>query len=148
MMVPHKVASQVSYMQLHQAVISCTDFHLIDHQNQILIANLAAKFPSARLFIEALLRFCPINGSTIMMHRSLPPRIGAFDESLRCTQDYEYWIRVHLARVDFHYINETLTLYRWHDGMGTQRMKELNEQEFIRVRDRYAPHLHALLSII
>lgn len=145
-MKPNKLARQVAYMRQHQALICCTDFDLIDAHNNVLHPALAAKFPSARLFIEALLHYCPINGSTIMMHRSLPPAIGLFDESLLCVQDYEYWIRVHLARVDFHYLNESLTWYRWHGGMGTQRMKERSDHEFAVVRDRYAPHLHALLS--
>jgi glycosyltransferase involved in cell wall biosynthesis len=148
LMVPHKIEAQLDYMMHHQALISCTDFHLIDGNSQLLIASLAAKYPNARLFIEALLTFCPINGSTVMMHRSLQQIVGWFNESLLCTQDYEYWMRVHLARVDFHYINEPLTHYRWHDGMGTQRKKQFCEAEFIHVRDRYAPDLHALLSLL
>ncbi len=148
LMYPHKIESQVNFMKRHQALISCTDFHLIDAYNNITMRALAVKFPSHRKLIEALFTFCPINGSTVMMHRSLPGRIGYFNETLACTQDYEYWLRVHLARVDFYFINEVLTLYRWHDGMGSVQKKAVVDQEFNLVRDRYAPQMNALISLL
>ncbi|MBW5447400.1 glycosyltransferase [Cohnella sp. CFH 77786] len=147
-MLPRKIETQVAYMQHHDALICCTNYHYINEDNDIVSEDRSALFPSAYQFIEGFLHFCPVNGSTVMMHRKLPPFIGWFDESLRGPQDYEYWIRVLLARVDFHFLNESLTLYRWHDGMGTLRMKERNEREFIQVRDRYAPRLKALLSLL
>ncbi|MFC4596946.1 glycosyltransferase [Cohnella hongkongensis] len=148
LMYPHKIARQVSFMEGHQAPISCTDFHLINANNDITMTALAVKFPSLRKLIEALFTFCPINGSTVMMHRSVPERIGYFNEALSCTQDYEYWLRVHLARIDFYFINEVLTLYRWHDGMGSVQKKAAVDYEFNRVRDQYAPQLHSLLSVL
>ncbi len=145
LMSPHRIATQLAYMQGHQALISCTDFHLINSGNEIIMWSLAVKFPSAKKFIESLFTFCPINGSTVMMHRSVPAQIGWFDESLSCTQDYEYWIRVHLARIDFHFINEPLTLYRWHEGMGTVQKKGTVDHEFNLVRSRYGPQMQSLL---
>ncbi|TFE27914.1 glycosyltransferase [Cohnella luojiensis] len=145
LMYPQRIATQLSFMQEHRSLISCTDFHLINSNNDIMMPSLAVKFPSAKQFIESLLTFCPINGSTVMMHRSLPAQIGLFDESLSCTQDYEYWIRVHLARIDFHFINETLTLYRWHEGMGTVQKKGTVDQEFEIVRARYGHQMNHLL---
>ncbi|RED52886.1 glycosyltransferase family 2 protein [Cohnella lupini] len=148
LMYPHKIARQVDFMEKHQALISCTDFHLINNFNQITMRALAVKFPSLRKLIEALLTFCPINGSTVMMHRSIPGRIGFFNESLACTQDYEYWLRVHLTRIDFYFINEVLTLYRWHEGMGSVQKKAIVDHEFNIVRDRYAPQMRALLNLL
>ncbi|XID95682.1 glycosyltransferase [Paenibacillaceae bacterium WGS1546] len=148
LMYPHKIARQVAFMEEHRALISCTDFHLIDANNQITMRALAVKFPSLRKFIEALFTFCPINGSTVMMHRTLPERIGYFNEALACTQDYDYWLRVHLDRVDFYFINEVLTLYRWHDGMGSVQKKAIVDHEFNLVRDHYAPRMHALLNLL
>jgi len=148
LMYPHKIARQVAFMEEHQAPISCTDFHLINANNEITMSALAVKFPSLRKLIEALFTFCPINGSTVMMNRSIPERIGYFNESLACTQDYEYWLRVHLNRIDFYFINEVLTLYRWHDGMGSVQKKAAVDYEFNLVRDSYAPQLNALLNVL
>jgi teichuronic acid biosynthesis glycosyltransferase TuaG len=146
LMTPQKIATQLSYMQEHRALISSTDFHIINASNEVIRWSLAVKFPSAKQFIESLFTFCPINGSTVMMHRSVPKQIGWFDESLTCTQDYEYWIRVHLARIDFHFINEPLTHYRWHERMGTVQKKETVDHEFNLVRSRYGPQMQTLLS--
>lgn len=143
---PHKIARQIEYMERHRALISCTDFDLIGERNEMIKPSLAVKFPSVQDFIRALFTFCPINGCTVMMHRSLLERVGLFDESLECTQDYEYWLRVFSAGIDFHYINETLTAYRWHEAMGTRRLKDKVDLEFARVRDAYAPRLNALLQ--
>ncbi|MFC4304565.1 glycosyltransferase [Cohnella boryungensis] len=148
LMYPHKIARQVAYMEERQALISCTDFHLIDADNRITMRALAVKFPSLRKLIEALFTFCPINGSTVMMHRSLTEKIGYFNEALACTQDYEYWLRVHLARIDFYYMNEVLTLYRWHEGMGSVQKKAAVDYEFNLVRDQYAPQMRALLNLL
>ncbi|BBI35002.1 glycosyltransferase family 2 protein [Cohnella abietis] len=148
LMYPQKIERQVAFMQQHKALISCTDFHLINEYSEITMRALAVKFPSLRKLIEALFTFCPINGSTVMMHRSLPSKVGYFNESLACTQDYEYWLRVHLARVDFYFINEVLTLYRWHEGMGSVQKKAVVDHEFNLVRDRYAPQMHAMLNLL
>jgi len=142
----HKIDRQVEYMEQHQALISCTDFNLIGANNELMMTSLAVKFASVQDFIRGMTTFCPVNGCTVMMHRSLPQRIGWFNEALECTQDYDYWTRVFLARIDFHYINEPLTAYRWHDGMGTLRLREKAEREFAGIRDHYAPQLHALLQ--
>lgn len=129
-------------------MISCTDFDLIGMHNEVLMRSLAVKFSSVKELVRALFTFCPINGCTIMMHRSVPERLGLFNEGLVCTQDYEYWLRIFLAHIDFHYINETLTAYRWHEGMGTRKRKELADREFAWVRDQYSPHMQALLQIL
>lgn len=144
----HKIARQVEYMERHQALISCTDFDLIGPNNELMMRQLAVKFPSLQDLIRGLFTFCPINGCTVMMHRSLPQRIGWFNETLSLTQDYEYWLRVFAAGIDFHFINETLTAYRWHENMGTRMKKEQVDREFERVRDQYAPRLYALLRML
>jgi glycosyltransferase involved in cell wall biosynthesis len=135
---PDKIARQVQYMQ--EALIGV--------HNEVLMRSLAVKFSSVKELVRALFTFCPINGCTIMMHRSVPERLGLFNEGLVCTQDYEYWLRIFLAHIDFHYINETLTAYRWHEGMGTRKRKELADREFAWVRDQYSPHMQALLQTL
>ncbi|MFC5405481.1 glycosyltransferase family 2 protein [Cohnella soli] len=148
LMLPNKIERQVAFMEQRTALISFTDFHLINEFGQVTMQALTVKFPSLRKFIEALLTFCPINGSTIMMHRSLKDAVGYFNEALLYTQDYEYWLRVHLKRIDFYFINEVLTLYRWHEGMGSVQKKDSADWEFNLVRNQYAPQLKALASLL
>ncbi|MCC3377294.1 glycosyltransferase [Cohnella sp. REN36] len=145
---PHKIANQLSYMQQHHAQISCTDFDLVGVHNELLKPSLAVKFGSAADFVRALYSFCPINGCTTLMHRSLVQGIGPFNESLRFTQDYDYWLRVIQAGVNFHFIHQPLTAYRWHEGMGTVRHLDQVNAEFIMVRDRYLHVLNNLLAVL
>jgi glycosyltransferase involved in cell wall biosynthesis len=148
MMAENKISRQTAFMLEHKALFSYTDYHLIDQNNDVTGQNLAIKFSLAREFVESFLHLCPINGSTVMMHHSLPKLIGLFNETLICAHDYEYWIRALLARVDLYYLNEALTYYRWHSGMGTIRKRELAAQEFHQVRDQYAPHIRTLLTLL
>lgn len=54
---------------------------------------------------------CWINGSTVMLHRSVFDRVGKFDPQYRIAQDWEMW-----RRVGEHY------LWAWHpDVLGTRR---------------------------
>mgnify|MGYP001168813464 FL=1 len=148
MMAESKISRQTAFMLERQALLSFTDFHLIDQNNGFAGFHMTAKFSLAREFVEAFLHYCPINGSTVMMHRSLPGLIGLFNESLICVHDYDYWLRALLARIDIHYLNEPLTYYRWHSGMGTIRKRERADREFEQVRNLYAPHIRALLSLL
>lgn len=148
LMVPGKIASQIAWMRRTGAPVSFTDYHLVNNANEITQRSVTVKFPTLRAFVESLLHFCPVNGSTVMMHRTVPDIVGYFTENLACTQDYEYWIRVHLSRLDFQYINEIGTLYRWHDGMGTVQQRTRVDLEFRSVRERFAPQVHALLATL
>jgi len=41
-----------------------------------------------------LARTCMVNGSTVMLHRSVFREVGLFDESFRYGQDWEMWCRI------------------------------------------------------
>lgn len=143
---PHKVAGQLGHMLSRGALISCTDFDLIGAGGELLKPQLAVKFGSVPDFLRALFTFCPINGCTVMMHRSVIGRIGLFNESLRYTQDYDYWLRVILSGIDFHFVNSPLTAYRWHENSGTSRYLDQVNAEFAIVRDRYIHGLNDLIA--
>ncbi|MEK0317801.1 glycosyltransferase [Cohnella sp. 56] len=145
---PHKVAGQLGHMLSRGALISSTDFDLIGAHGELLKPQLAVKFASAADFLRALHTFCPINGCTVMMHRSVIGRIGWFDESLRYTQDYDYWLRVILSGIDFHFVNSPLTAYRWHDKSGTSRYLDQVNAEFGIVHGRYVHGLNGLIARI
>lgn len=118
---PDKVARQVAFMENMNAQVSHTDFEVMDEYGRITETRAAIKFHSAKAFIAAMLNYCPVNGCTVMMTRDLISKIGWFNESLPFTHDYDLWMRIVLSRVDFHYMNESLTLYRRHSQMGTAR---------------------------
>ncbi|MDG0808599.1 glycosyltransferase [Cohnella rhizosphaerae] len=143
---PHKIAGQLGHMLTHGALISATDFDLIGAGGELLQPQLAVKFASAGAFLRALHTFCPINGCTVMMHRSVVGRIGWFNEGLRYTQDYDYWMRTILSGIDFHFVHSPLTAYRWHENSGTSRHLDQVNAEFDAVHSWYANGLNELIA--
>jgi teichuronic acid biosynthesis glycosyltransferase TuaG len=83
-----------------------------------------------------------------MMRKDFVHNIGYFNEKLLYTQDYDFWLRTLLSRVDFHYINEPLTAYRRHDQMGSVRHIAAIQAEFESVRTGYSSPLQMLLNTI
>lgn len=143
---PDKIAKQVAFMERMNAQISHTDFDLMNEHGTITQRAAASKFPTAKAFIASLKHGCPVNGCTIMMTRELVKAIGWFNVSLPFTHDYELWIRIILARVDFHYLNEPLTVYRRHSQMGTVKHFDSVLLEANSINSMYASRIDYLLS--
>ncbi|MBP3961972.1 glycosyltransferase [Paenibacillus lignilyticus] len=145
---PDKVERQVAYMEQTQARICHTDYHVINEHGTITEYTAAAKYASAKAFINGIRHGCPVNGCTIMMTKELFIGLGGFNEGLPYTHDYDMWIRVLLSRVDFHYLNEPLTLYRRHSQMGTVRNFNTVMHEANGVNAKYAHLLDQLLATL
>lgn len=144
---PHKIARQVDFMTQHRSSISFTAFDQIDETGQVVKQGEAARYPSMREFIRAFQICCPINGCTVMFRRDMIKRAGFFDEKLRYTQDYDYWIRVLLSGATIHFLDEPLTLYRWHNQMGTMLYQPHILAEVRQVQNRYRKRLGRLVRL-
>jgi len=55
------------------------------------------------------LELCAVGMSTVMVRRELFDHIGLFDESLRCCEDYDLWLRAS-CRYHFLLVDEPLTI--------------------------------------
>ncbi|GMK37443.1 glycosyl transferase family 2 [Paenibacillus sp. CCS19] len=143
---PAKVERQVAFMEATGAQISYTDFDVIDQYYNITSRNASAKFPSARELYNSLLGGCAINGCTIMMTKQLFTGMGGFNDRLPYTHDYELWIRIVLAGFGFPFINESLTVYRSHPGMGTKKHYDTIMQEAQTIGNMYRSALTALIA--
>ncbi|WP_308635510.1 glycosyltransferase [Paenibacillus silvisoli] len=143
---PEKIARQVAYMEQTGARICHTDYHVMNEHGAITQYAQAVKYHSAKAFITGIRHGCPVNGCTIMMTKELFQDIGGFNETLPYTHDYDLWIRVLLCRVDFHFLNEPLTVYRRHSQMGTVRNFDTVLREANGVNARYAQLLDQLLA--
>ncbi|WP_110933843.1 glycosyltransferase [Paenibacillus bouchesdurhonensis] len=142
---PDKISTQLDFMLKNRALISHTNFDYID-ENGITVQYSAGASPMTRR--ELLLTFLggnPVNGCTVMIKQSLFARIGLFNERLPYTHDYDLWHRILLARISLHYLNQPLTAYRRHPGMGTLRHQVAIGQEIAAVQHRYKRRLHRLL---
>lgn len=55
------------------------------------------------------LQLCAVGMSTVMLHKKIFDYVGMFDESLRCCEDYDLWLRIS-RRFDFLLIDKPLTV--------------------------------------
>ncbi len=104
-----------------------------EHLNQKAIHQ-----PAGGTIFPSCLRLCCVGMSTVMLEKSLIADHGQFDETLRCCEDYDYWLRVSAAE-PFLLINEPLTV------------KEGGRADQVSVRyrvgmDRY--RIYALLKLL
>ena len=142
---PYKIEHQLNFMQENNALISFTNFNIIDKDNQITQYNVGKYFENDVEILQTLQEFNPINGCTVMLSKEIIKTIGFFDENLKYAQDYDYWIRTAL-HYPIHYFHMTLTNYRVHDAMGSIRFNKEQQFEFHSVRDKYKNIIGNLIS--
>lgn len=136
-----KINNQVVFMLERNAWISHTNFNNIDMYSQVVKYRAGVSFERMIDFYRCFLNNSnPINGCTVMMRKELFCYIGLFDESLPYTHDLEMWGRAIQAGFSFHYLDEALVGYRWHEAMGTLRHQEVinRESAVTRARVNYA----------
>lgn len=134
---PTKLEHQVAYLDAHAGVdVLHTEFTTIDDRGSVLRAGFNREtgrpVPRGRCAAELLQR-CHVQLSTVMERRDWVRRLGGFDPSLVCTEDYLRWIRLGLAGAVFGYLEEPLVKYRWRTGSlsrDERRMLDQFEQLF------------------
>lgn len=142
-----KIELQLQFMLESNSDMSFTNFNIINENNQITKYNVGKNFTSEFQFLQSLRDYCPINGCTIMMTKSIRDNIGYFDETLRYVQDYDYWIRTAL-QYPINYFHSTLTNYRVHKNMGSIVHNKEQMDEFYRVREKYRDQIDCLIEMI
>jgi glycosyltransferase involved in cell wall biosynthesis len=135
---PDKINNQVKFMIQQKALISHTNYHYIDSLGRITHANVVPdnRYQNLQVFYRTFLDVNPVNGCTVMMHREIFQCIGMFDESLRYTHDLEFWLRAVQAGIYFPFLDQSLTMYRWHDEMGTRRYSDAISKEYSQIQER------------
>jgi glycosyltransferase involved in cell wall biosynthesis len=141
-----KIEKQLAFMQTTKSIISYTAFDEIDAYNHPFNFSAGKRFVRYVDFVKTWLDFDPINGCTVMMHKDLFSRVGYFDESLPYTHDYDLWMRVLLNRVPIHFMDDSLTMYRWHEQMGTKKHWPAIEKEIEMTKAKYREPMLALVA--
>jgi glycosyltransferase involved in cell wall biosynthesis len=65
-----------------------------------------------------------INGCSILINKKIIDEVGFFDERLRYTQDYDYWLRCMQAGKSFRYIPLSLIKTRIHSAQDSNRHRK------------------------
>jgi glycosyltransferase involved in cell wall biosynthesis len=141
---PDKVEKQVEFMISHNLDVSYTNYSFIDVDSNVTGISVGIHFPSKKDFYTRFKTFCHINGCTVMLKMDLIKKVGLFNESLRYTQDFEYWLRV-IPHYDFHYIDEPLVKYRVHKESESFKSADAQLQEIYHLNQQYRPMLEELI---
>ncbi len=82
------------------------------------------------------LQLCAVGMSTVMVRKDLFSQVGVFDETLRCCEDYDLWLRVS-CRFSFHLVDRPLTVkeggredqvsYMYRQGMDRMRIYSIKK---------------------
>ncbi|WP_339319068.1 glycosyltransferase [Paenibacillus sp. FSL R10-2734] len=141
-----KINNQVLFMEYYHLLISYTNFNYINGQSQLLQMNAALLFPNQLEYLRCFLHGNPINGCTVMFKREVFGAIGLFDESLPYTHDFDLWYRAILNGYAPAMLNQSLTAYRNHEGMGTLKHYDVIMAEAAATNARYKGSLQHLIS--
>jgi len=145
---PFKVSRQLAFMLERQAAISFTNFDSIDGTGRVTRQMVGQRFPHIIKFYQTFMTGNPVNGCTVMAKKQLLLDLGLFDETYLYAHDYELWMRVLQRRIDFHYLDEALTWYRWHDKMGTHRFFADVQRECAKLHEFYNGSLQKVVEQI
>lgn len=119
---PEKIEKQIAYLNKlnMRNVILYSDYWCMDKNEKlfsepcIIDKDLVDEKP-----LYALLRGF-VNGITLLIPREAFNKCGYFDESLRCTQDYDLWWRM-FKEYDFLHMQELITKTRIHKNQDTKK---------------------------
>lgn len=111
---PNKLEKQLKFMLDNDIDVSYTNYSLIDVHNNVTGKSVGLHFLNKKDFYNRFKTFCHINGCTVIMKMNVIKQLGLFNETLRYTQDFDYWLRV-IQHYDFYYLDEPLVKYRVHD---------------------------------
>jgi glycosyltransferase involved in cell wall biosynthesis len=132
---PGKLRRQVEVMESDQKVVLCHgNVRIIDaygncaHQPDI--AHIAGHGAPSGMVLNQLLIWNHVLACTTLIRRSSLLAVGAFNECLWGTDDYECWLR--LAAVGhFAYLDEELSEYRWHGGNASADRSRMDHARYM-----------------
>jgi glycosyltransferase involved in cell wall biosynthesis len=142
---PHKIDNQVRFMNDNNYAVSYTNFCLINDNGKVVSASQGVSILNRLQFLKIMRRGCIINGCTVMLKMSIFNEFGLFDETLKYTQDYDFWLRI-LTKYDFHYYSDPLVNYRIHSNMGTKIHRAAIRLELLETIRRHKEKMNELIQ--
>lgn len=154
---PEKMQRQVEYMESHSdcGVCYCGIYHYREEKPGELL-NLKYDYYSGEAAKRALLRKNFINPLSVVLRASAVKSIGWFNEGYRNTEDWEYWVRLAFAGVQFDYLPQPLARYRMRaTSMARQKSglsgevtrKRLQYQVFTELYDRSSDETRQIYAL-
>lgn len=140
---PNRLEEQVKYFKKYPGVaLLGTSIYRIDEDGRILGKMVATASPGKILFKEN-----QFSHGTVMFRREVIDKLGGYDESFRCAQDYELWLRI-AKHYEVRILTQILYKLRFHNrAVSMNKIREVQKSTF-RIKVRYLPHFFSLLNFI
>jgi glycosyltransferase involved in cell wall biosynthesis len=119
---PQKIEKQIEYLKnlKNKDIILFSNYLFINDKSQDFMKPV---IHNHALLIEkpiySLYRGC-INGITLLIPKKCFDLCGKFNSKLRCTQDYDMWLRM-MGKFDFIHMEDVLTKTRLHGAQDTNK---------------------------
>jgi glycosyltransferase involved in cell wall biosynthesis len=135
---PNTLKKVCEFFAAHPEVdIVYGDAYHIDQEDQII-----EKYPTESWNIKRLKQTCYLSQPAVFWQRRIIEKLGLLNEQLNYCMDYEYWLRLALGKMRFHYLPEVLAGSRLYPQTKTLSDPSRVQQEiFMMLRDRvgYVP---------
>lgn len=134
MLTPQSIRESVTALQGHD-LIHGNAYNLINEVKRAQLPRM--EFPT----LSDMLHSNVIHGGTLMYKREVFEKVGLFDESLTCAEEYEFNMRCLKAGLILGYCPEFLYIYRRHDqqkslGKGVDQIERAKRIEAIKDKFR------------
>lgn len=137
---PLKVELQLTALLNSRMLVGFTGYNLkLDNANSIIHVN-TPTWTTRKQQNEILQQRCCINGSTIMIHRSVFEKVGLFDPSFKYSQDWEMFRRIGFSYDIFFQPDKLTTRREFGDNLSKkiirdETMRSVRDEEDRRVRE-------------
>jgi len=124
---PGKLALQVAFLDAHPEIA-------LVHANHDLVWTDGSRRPGRRTvrnfnelrpdeLLGRVLRNNIVGHGESLFRRRAAETVGLYDEQLKTVEDKDLLLRMLLAGYTYHYLDETVYLYRWHESNSTKNIE-------------------------
>lgn len=124
---PNKIQRQIEWLEGKAArVILYSDYDIVNNKSEVIATRRIVS--SNKHMLLSLIMDEPVNGCTVLVPKECFDEVGGFNESLKTTQDYEFWFRS-AQKYDYIHIPDLLIKSRIHESQGTQTISSHRDNE-------------------
>jgi len=113
---PHKLASQVEFLNAHPDVDFVAGGHLMADAAGKPLREAKPWLTCPRLDLQTWLMTCPVVPVSVLVRRSWLERVGRTDTSLRRSDDWDLWLRLAHAGCRMAWLEDVVCVYTVHDS--------------------------------
>ncbi len=117
---PPKLERQIAYLEAHPecSLCYCDLWHFYEKEPDRMLKLNYIYYSYDDVFSHLLWKNF-INPLSVVLRRSVFDHYGYFNESMRRSEDWDYWISISYAGAQLYFLPEILAKYRMHEGSLT-----------------------------